>query len=168
VQRERWQHPIYWQDDLASEFTLAGVRTLDPHEPACHLSYYEAEAFARWAGARLPTEAEWESAAHGGAVEGNLQDAGRYQPRPASAGDGLLQMYGDVWEWTSSPYVSYPGFRPLPGALGEYNGKFMSGQQVLRGGSCATPRDHLRASYRNFFPPHARWQFAGLRLGQDR
>jgi ergothioneine biosynthesis protein EgtB len=168
VQREGWQHPIYWQDDLASEFTLAGVRALDPHEPACHLSYYEAEAFARWAGARLPTEAEWESAAQGGAIEGNLQDAGRYQPRPASAGDGLLQMYGDVWEWTSSPYVSYPGFRPLPGALGEYNGKFMSGQQVLRGGSCATPRDHLRASYRNFFPPHARWQFAGLRLGQDR
>ena len=168
VQREGWQHPIYWQDDLASEFTLAGVRALDPHEPACHLSYYEAEAFARWAGARLPTEAEWESAAQGGTIEGNLQDAGRYQPRAASAGDGLLQMYGDVWEWTSSPYVSYPGFRPLPGALGEYNGKFMSGQQVLRGGSCATPRDHLRASYRNFFPPHARWQFAGLRLGQDR
>jgi ergothioneine biosynthesis protein EgtB len=168
VQREGWQHPIYWQDDLASEFTLAGVRALDPHEPACHLSYYEAEAFARWAGARLPTEAEWESAAQGGAIEGNLQDAGRYQPRTAGAGDGLLQMYGDVWEWTSSPYVSYPGFRPLPGALGEYNGKFMCGQQVLRGGSCATPRDHLRASYRNFFPPHARWQFAGLRLGQDR
>ncbi len=168
VQREGWQHPIYWQDDLASEFTLAGVRALDPHEPVCHLSYYEAEAFARWAGGRLPTEAEWESAADGAAVRGNLQDDGRYQPQAANPGDGLLQLYGDVWEWTASPYVSYPGFRPLPGALGEYNGKFMCGQQVLRGGSCATPRDHLRASYRNFFPPHARWQFAGLRLGQDR
>ena len=169
VQREGWRHPIYWQDDLASEFTLASVRALDPHEPVCHLSYYEAEAFARWAGGRLPTEAEWESAAHGVAVRGNLQDDGRYQPQAAASdGDGLLQLYGDVWEWTSSPYVNYPGFRPLPGALGEYNGKFMCGQQVLRGGSCATPRDHLRASYRNFFPPHARWQFAGLRLGQDR
>ncbi len=168
VQREGWQHPIYWQDDLASEFTLAGVRALDPKEPVCHLSYYEAEAFARWAGGRLPTEAEWESAAQAVAVRGNLQDEGRYQPCAASAGDGLLQLYGDVWEWTASPYVSYPGFRPLPGALGEYNGKFMCGQQVLRGGSCATPRDHLRASYRNFFPPQARWQFAGLRLGQDR
>ena len=168
VQREGWQHPIYWQDDLASEFTLAGMRALDSHEPVCHLSYYEAEAFARWAGQRLPTEAEWESAAQGVAVGGNLQDDARYQPQAASAGAGLLQLYGDVWEWTASPYVSYPGFRPLPGALGEYNGKFMCGQQVLRGGSCVTPRDHLRASYRNFFPPHARWQFAGLRLGHDR
>ena len=168
VQREGWQHPIYWQDDLASEFTLAGVRVLDPREPVSHLSYYEAEAFARWAGGRLPTEAEWESAAEGLVVQGNLQDDERYQPQAASAGDGLLQLFGDVWEWTSSPYVSYPGFRALPGALGEYNGKFMCGQQVLRGGSCATPRSHLRASYRNFFPPHARWQFAGLRLGQDR
>ena len=168
VQREGWQHPIYWQDDLASEFTLAGVRALDPQEPVCHLSYYEAEAFARWAGARLPTEAEWESAAHGVGISGNLQDEQRFQPRAATEGDGLLQLYGDVWEWTASPYVSYPGFRPLPGSLGEYNGKFMCGQWVLRGGSCATPRSHIRASYRNFFPPHARWQFAGLRLGQDR
>jgi conserved hypothetical protein TIGR03440 len=168
LQREAWQHPIYWQDDLASEFTLAGVRELDPHEPVCHLSYYEAEAFARWAGARLPTEAEWESAAQDIAIDGNLQDAQRFQPRAASGDAGLLQLYGDVWEWTASPYVSYPGFRPLPGSLGEYNGKFMCGQWVLRGGSCVTPRDHLRASYRNFFPPQARWQFAGLRLGQDR
>ena len=168
VQREDWQHPIYWQDDLACEFTLAGVRALDPHQPVCHLSYYEADAFARWAGARLPTEAEWESAAQKMPISGNLQDDGRYQPRAARAGDGLLQLYGDVWEWTASPYVSYPGFRPLPGALGEYNGKFMCGQWVLRGGSCATPSAHLRATYRNFFPPHARWQFAGLRLGQDR
>lgn len=168
VQAEGWQHPLYWQDDLASEFSLAGVRALDPHEPVCHLSYYEAEAFARWAGARLPTEAEWESAAQGVAIRGNLQDAQRFQPLAAGAGDGLLQLYGDAWEWTASPYVSYPGFRPLPGALGEYNGKFMCGQWVLRGGSCVTPRDHLRASYRNFFPPHARWQYAGLRLGRDR
>ena len=168
VQREGWQHPLYWQDDLASEFTLAGARALEPHEPVCHLSYYEAEAFARWAGARLPTEFEWESAAQDVAVRGNMQDDGRFQPQAASAADGLLQLYGDVWEWTSSPYVSYPGFRPLPGSLGEYNGKFMCGQQVLRGGSCVTPRDHIRASYRNFFPPHARWQFAGLRLGRDR
>ncbi len=168
VKSEGWQHPLYWQDDLASEFTLAGVRELDPHEPVCHLSYYEAEAFARWAGARLPTEAEWESAAHGMPIDGNLQDEKRFQPRAATDGNGLLQLYGDVWEWTASPYVSYPGFRPLPGSLGEYNGKFMCGQWVLRGGSCVTPRDHLRDSYRNFFPPHARWQFAGLRLGQDR
>ena len=168
LQREGWQHPLYWDDDLASEFTLAGMRALDPHEPVCHLSYYEAEAFARWAGARLPTEAEWESAAHGVVIEGNLQESQRFQPRAAVSGDGLLQLYGDVWEWTASPYVSYPGFRPLSGALGEYNGKFMCGPWVLRGGSCATPREHLRASYRNFFAPHARWQFAGLRLGQDR
>ena len=168
LQREGWQHPIYWQDDLLSEFTLAGVRALDPHEPVCHLSYYEAEAFARWAGARLPTEAEWESAAQGVAIDGNLQDAQRFQPRAASGDAGLLQLYGDVWEWTASPYVSYPGFRPLPGSLGEYNGKFMCGQWVLRGGSCVTPRGHVRASYRNFFSPQARWQFAGLRLGQDR
>jgi len=168
VQREGWQHPLYWQDDLASEFTLAGVRALDPHEPVCHLSYYEAEAFARWAGARLPTEAEWESAAQGVVIDGNLQDAQRFQPRAAHGDESLLQLYGDVWEWTASPYIGYPGYRPLPGSLGEYNGKFMCGQWVLRGGSCVTPRDHLRASYRNFFPPHARWQFAGLRLGQDR
>ncbi|MGS1119723.1 ergothioneine biosynthesis protein EgtB [Rhodanobacter sp. UC4436_H3] len=168
VQREGWQHPLYWQDDLASEFTLAGVRALDPAEPVCHLSYYEADAFARWAGARLPTEAEWESAAQGVAIEGNLQESGRCQPLPAHAGEGALQLFGDAWEWTASPYVGYPGYRPLPGSLGEYNGKFMCGQWVLRGGSCATPRDHIRASYRNFFPPHARWQFAGLRLGQDR
>lgn len=168
VQREDWQHPLYWQDDLASEFTLAGVRALDPAEPVCHLSFYEADAFARWAGARLPTEAEWEAAAQGSSIDGNLQESGRFQPLPAHAGKGALQLFGDVWEWTASPYVGYPGYRPLPGSLGEYNGKFMCGQWVLRGGSCVTPRDHLRASYRNFFPPHARWQFAGLRLGQDR
>jgi ergothioneine biosynthesis protein EgtB len=168
VQREGWQQPLYWQADLASEFTLAGVRALDPQQPVCHLSYFEADAFARWAGARLPTEAEWESAAQGSAISGNLLDEQRFHPSASNGSDGLQQLYGDVWEWTASPYVSYPGFRPLPGSLGEYNGKFMCGQWVLRGGSCATPRDHIRASYRNFFPPHARWQFAGLRLGQDR
>ncbi len=168
VQREGWEHPLYWQNDLSSEFTLSGMRALDPSEPVCHLSYYEAEAFARWAGARLPTEAEWESAAASVVVDGNLQDTQRFHPRRSSNTHGLEQLFGDVWEWTASPYVSYPGYRPLPGALGEYNGKFMCGQWVLRGGSCATPAEHIRASYRNFFPPHARWQFAGLRLGQDR
>ena len=167
LQREGWQRPMYWQDDLASEFTLAGVQAIEPNDPVSHLSYFEAEAFARWAGSRLPTEAEWESAARGLPVAGNLQDEKLFHPAAATAGDGLLQMYGDVWEWTASPYISYPGFQPLPGSLGEYNGKFMSGQWILRGGSCATPRDHVRATYRNFFPPHARWQFAGLRLGQD-
>ena len=168
VQHEGWQRPLYWQEDLSSEFTLAGVRPLDPHAPVCHISYFEADAFARWAGERLPTEAEWEDAAARLPINGSFQENLRFHPSAAPVGDGLLQMYGDVWEWTASPYVSYPGFKPLPGALGEYNGKFMNGQWVLRGGSCATPRDHIRASYRNFFPPHARWQFAGIRLGQDR
>jgi ergothioneine biosynthesis protein EgtB len=168
VQREGWQHPLYWQEDLSSEFTLMGIRELEPQAPVCHLSYFEADAFARWAGARLPTESEWEDAAAGLKVAGNFLETHRFHPVAASHGEGLQQMYGDVWEWTSSPYVSYPGFKPLPGALGEYNGKFMNGQWVLRGGSCVTSNDHIRISYRNFFPPHARWQFAGIRLGQDR
>ena len=167
VQAEGWQRPLYWQPDLDSTFSLAGVHALDPAAPVCHLSYYEADAFARWAGARLPTEAEWEVAAASLPVQGNLLDGMPRLPR-ASDGTGLAQMYGDAWEWTASPYVAYPGFRPLPGALGEYNGKFMCGQWVLRGGSCATPAGHVRASYRNFFPPQARWQFAGLRLAKDR
>lgn len=168
VQREAWQRPLYWQEDLSSEFTLMGIRELEPNAPVCHLSYFEADAFARWAGARLPTEAEWEDAAAGLKTTGNFLESHRFHPIAASHGDGLQQMYGDVWEWTASPYVSYPGFKPLPGALGEYNGKFMNGQWVLRGGSCVTPNEHIRVSYRNFFPPHARWQFAGIRLGHDR
>ena len=167
VQNEGWQRPLYWRADLASAFSLAGVQALDPNAPVCHLSYFEADAFARWAGARLPTEAEWEAAATTLPAQGNLLEGIPHMPQ-AAQGKGLLQMYGDAWEWTASPYVAYPGFRPLPGALGEYNGKFMCGQWVLRGGSCATPAGHVRASYRNFFPPQARWQFAGLRLAKDR
>ena len=168
VQAEQWEPPLYWDDTCETEFTLQGRHAIDPHAPVCHVSYFEADAFARWAGARLPTEVEWEAMAAPLAVRGNLQDSGVFQPRASSFETELGQMYGDCWEWTMSPYVSYPGFRPLDGALGEYNGKFMNGQWILRGGSCATPADHVRASYRNFFPPHARWQFSGLRLGNDR
>ena len=168
IQREGWQRPLYWQEDLACEFTLAGVQPLDPNAPVSHVSYFEADAFAHWTGARLLREEEWEHAASALDIQGNLQDTGRFHPLAAESAPGLLQMFGDVWEWTMSAYTSYPAFRTAPGALGEYNGKFMNGQWVLRGGSCATPASHLRASYRNFFPPHARWQFSGIRLGQDR
>jgi len=168
VQTEQWQRPLYWDDACETEFTLQGRHAIDPHAPVCHISYFEADAFARWAGARLPTETEWETMAADLPVRGNLQESGVFQPRASSFETELGQMYGDCWEWTMSPYVSYPGFRPLDGALGEYNGKFMNGQWILRGGSCATPADHVRATYRNFFPPHARWQFSGLRLGNDR
>lgn len=167
VQSDGWARPLYWDDDAAQEFTLAGWRALEPGAPVCHLSYYEADAYARWAGARLPTEFEWEQAASGLAIDGHFVDAGYLHPRASTAGAGLQQMFGDVWEWTSSAYTAYPGYRPWPGALGEYNGKFMDAQWVLRGGSCATPPDHVRASYRNFFPSDARWQFAGLRLAKD-
>jgi ergothioneine biosynthesis protein EgtB len=169
VQREGWCGPLYWSVDGDSEFTLGGERALDPLAPVCHVSYYEADAFARWAGARLPLEAEWESlAARSPAVTGNFADDDVLQPQAPADGEGALQLYGDVWEWTASPYVPYPRFRPLPGALGEYNGKFMCGQWVLRGGSCASPAGHLRPSYRNFFYPRDRWQFMGIRLAQDR
>ncbi len=167
VAAEGWRRPLYWDEDLASEFTLGGPRTLAPAAPVTHVSYYEADAFARWAGCRLPTEFEWEAAAAGVPVEGNFADSGALHPRRAGSGRGLQQVYGDAWEWTASPYAPYPGFRPLAGSLGEYNGKFMCSQMVLRGGSCTTPAGHVRASYRNFFYPGQRWQFSGIRLAKD-
>jgi len=169
VQEQQWTEPFYWEkrDGRWWMFTLAGMREVDPDEPACHLSYFEADAYARWAGARLPTEAEWEVAAAGVRIDGNLVEDGRFHPAAAPPGEGLLQLYGDVWEWTRSQYSPYPGYQAAPGALGEYNGKFMCNQFVLRGGSCATPRFHIRASYRNFFPPEATWPFTGVRLARD-
>ncbi len=171
AQQQGWTAPLYWARAAAgwSVFTLAGRRPLDPAEPVVHVSFYEADAFARWAGRRLPSEAEWEVAAveAGAALDGNLAPRGRFHPEPAAAGDGLQQMIGDVWEWTASPYIAYPGFRPAAGAVGEYNGKFMSNQMVLRGGAAVTPAGHMRATYRNFFPPAARWAFAGIRLAED-
>ena len=166
VQREGWTRPLYWAEDLGSAFTLMGPQPIDPGAPVCHVSYYEADAYARWADARLPLEAEWEHFARAEPIAGNLQEAGQFHPHSA-AGDGVLQVWGDVWEWTASPYSAYPGFRPAAGAVGEYNGKFMCNQMVLRGGSCATPGDHLRTTYRNFFYPDARWQFTGIRLARD-
>jgi len=163
VQENRIGAPLYWVGTDA-RFGLDGLRPLDLAEPVCHISYYEAEAYARWAGARLPTEAEWEVVASGhDPLGGNQLDAaGPVRPLP---GDGGL--FGNVWEWTGSAYLPYPGFAPAAGAVGEYNGKFMCGQMVLRGGCCATPRGHVRASYRNFFYPHQRWMFSGLRLARD-
>ena len=172
AQQEGWQAPLYWrcEDNEWRLFTLSGARRVKPAEPVCHLSFYEADAFARWAGRRLPTEAEWEIAAQGVPLAGNLADSELYHPRPDSGADGgqeLRQMIGDVWEWTASPYVAYPGFRAAAGAIGEYNGKFMSSQMVLRGGAAVTPAGHMRTTYRNFFPPAARWAFSGLRLAED-
>lgn len=169
VASEQWSRPLYWSDDLEREFTLYGWQPIDPASPVCHVSQYEADAFARWAGARLPLEAEWELAARSIPVSGNTLDQGTLHPQPVSGEDAnaLHQMWGDVWEWTGSPYAPYPRFKPLAGSLGEYNGKFMSNQLVVRGGSCATWGSHLRATYRSFFYPHDRWQFLGIRLAKD-
>jgi len=167
VVREGWTRPIYWRESLDSEFTLHGLQPLRITAPVCHVSFYEVDAFARWAGARLPSEAEWELAAESLPVIGNLLNSGALHPIAAGVQAGMKQMFGDVWEWTASPYSAYPGYQPPPGALGEYNGKFMCNQLVLRGGSCATPADHVRASYRNFFYADARWQFMGVRLARN-
>jgi ergothioneine biosynthesis protein EgtB len=168
VQANGLEHPIYWarSDEGWTEFTLEGVHALDPDLPVVHVSYFEAEAYARWAGARLPTEAEWENAAIDQPVAGNLANSDAFHPRAGNA-PGLRQLFGDTWEWTQSSYSPYPGYRATEGAIGEYNGKFMVNQYVLRGGSCATPDDHIRATYRNFFPAAARWQFSGVRLAKD-
>jgi ergothioneine biosynthesis protein EgtB len=222
VQAQEWTQPFYWSETNDSEFTLAGERALDPEAPVCHVSWYEADAFARWADARLPTEAEWEVVANRVAVEGNFLESELFHPQPSprpspasgrgredtsprpspASGRGRedtsprtspesgrgrddtsprpspesgrggknapVQLFGDLWEWTASPYSPYPGYQPLKGALGEYNGKFMVNQFVLRGGSCATPQSHIRATYRNFFYPHMRWQFGGIRLAKGR
>jgi ergothioneine biosynthesis protein EgtB len=173
AQDNGWEAPLYWERHEGRWFvqTLAGFLEVEPTEPVCHLSYYEADAYARWAGARLPTEAEWEVASADVAMDGNFVESERFHPAPLDAStDGqasLAHMFGDVWEWTQSSYSPYPGFRPAEGAVGEYNGKFMCNQYVLRGGSCATAREHIRRTYRNFFPADARWQFMGVRLARD-
>ncbi len=169
VRADGWGAPLYWFDDPHDgwcEMTLHGKQPINPTAPVGHVSFFEADAFARWSGHRLPTEAEWEVASTDLPPTGNTLGQGHLRPLPAGAG-GHDQMFGDLWEWTASPYVAYPGFTPPPGVVGEYNGKFMSGQMVLRGGACVTPDEHLRATYRNFFYPHQRWAFTGLRLAKD-
>jgi ergothioneine biosynthesis protein EgtB len=168
VEAQQWDAPLYWKRDGKKWriFTLNGVRALKADEPVVHVSFFEAAAYAAWAKKRLPTEFEWEAATIHQTLTGNFLDPRHAHPQPASE-PGFAQLFGDVWEWTRSAYEPYPGFKPFDGAAGEYNGKFMSGQMVLRGGSCATPEGHIRASYRNFFPPAARWQFSGIRLADD-
>jgi ergothioneine biosynthesis protein EgtB len=175
VKEQGWEAPLYWSSAAGewSVFTLSGRRRLNPAEPVCHVSFFEADAFAKWVGKRLPTEAEWEIAAEGLPVAGNFADSRRFHPRtdetaaPVDEKPVLRQMFGDAWEWTASPYTPYPRFRAAAGAVGEYNGKFMCNQMVLRGGAAVTPAGHVRTTYRNFFPPSARWVFAGLRLAED-
>jgi ergothioneine biosynthesis protein EgtB len=171
MRAEGWEAPLYWQQmgGVRRVFTLDGWRDLEPlmDTPVCHISLFEADAFARWSGARLATEFEWEHVAAATSVAGNLLESGRMHPVAAAKGDSMQQIYGDAWEWTGSPYSGYPGYRAAPGALGEYNGKFMSSQVVLRGGSCVTPATHIRTTYRNFFAPGTRWQFSGVRLAKD-
>jgi ergothioneine biosynthesis protein EgtB len=169
VKSQAWSAPLYAEEAEGGmmQMSLRGFCPVDPAAPVTHISYYEADAFARWAGCRLPSEFEWELASAGVEQEGRMLGAGHLRPMPARTGDGLKQMFGDVWEWTASAYLPYPGFKAAPGAVGEYNGKFMCNQFVLRGGSCVTPEGHVRRTYRNFFYPHQRWQFTGLRLAQD-
>ena len=166
--QNRWKHPLYWyeEDGALFEYTLQGARQLDLEAPLCHVSAYEADAFSRWKGARLPTEQEWEFAVGGLPVEGNFLSEGNFHP-VSSSKDKFSSLFGDVWEWTSSSYSPYPGFASFEGSLGEYNGKFMSSQLVLRGGSCVSAEEHIRATYRNFFYPKDRWQFSGIRLAKD-
>jgi ergothioneine biosynthesis protein EgtB len=163
INERGWDRPLYWAENLDAEFTLGGQRDIDANAPVCHVSYYEADAFARWAGARLPTEFEWETAAAAHDVRGNFLQSDYWH----TASGNNPQFFGDVWEWTASPYSPYPGFVPLAGSLGEYNGKFMCNQMTVRGGSCVTSADHARASYRSFFYPDSRWQFLGIRLAKD-
>ena len=171
IEANGWTEPFYWEkgDTPREVFTLAGRQLLNPDEPVCHVRYFEADAYARWAGYRLPTEQKWEVVAAEVPIEGNFVQDGELHPMPAKGGvdHHPEQMYGDVWEWTRSQYSPYPGFKPLEGALGEYNGKFMCNQFVLRGGSCATSADHIRPTYRNFFAPESCWQFTGIRLARD-
>jgi ergothioneine biosynthesis protein EgtB len=174
VQEHGWDAPLYWRHDDAeswSVFTLGGRRPVHPSEPVVHVSHYEADAFARWRGARLPTEFEWEHAMESFPARAGLPDRApdraRLHPAAAPPDDELVQAFGEVWQWTGSAYLPYPRFAPAAGAVGEYNGKFMSGQMVLRGGACITPASHVRGSYRNFFPPGSRWMFGGVRLAAD-